>query len=128
MAAAALGAIALAGCGAEDREREAAAVTTQFHTALEQGDGEAACRLLSEETASRLEQQAGRPCEQAILRLDLPEGGTPARTRVYLRSASVDLAEGGTTFLDEGSLGWKVSAAGCDPTAPDQPYDCDLEG
>jgi hypothetical protein len=125
---AAAGAVGLAGCGPEERERAAAAVAMRFHAALERGDGAAACRELSEEAAGKVEQQEQRPCEDAILGLHLPEGGTAAKARVYLRSASVDLAQGGTTFLDESSRGWKVSAAGCDPTAPGQPYDCDLEG
>jgi hypothetical protein len=42
-------------------------------------------------------------------------------------SAWVALAEGGTTFLDEGPGGWRVSVAGCTPTVPDLPYDCVLE-
>jgi hypothetical protein len=36
-------------------------------------------------------------------------------------------AQGGTTFLDEDPEGWKVSVAGCTPTAPDLPHDCVLE-
>jgi hypothetical protein len=36
-------------------------------------------------------------------------------------------ADAGTTFLDEGARGWKVSVAGCTPTSPDLPYDCVLE-
>ncbi len=83
---------------------------------------------MSEETASKLEEQAGVPCEQAVLELELPQGGTAARTSVYVTTASVLLAEGGTTFLDEGPDGWKVSASGCTPTAPDLPFDCELEG
>jgi hypothetical protein len=57
------------------------------------------------------------PCEEAVLELELPRGGTAAETGVYVTSAFVDLVEGGTTFLDEGADGWKVSAAGCTPTA-----------
>jgi hypothetical protein len=121
-------AFVLAGSATEDRERDAAAVAERFHAALERGDGGAACRELSDEAASTVERQEERPCEAAILRLELPEGGTPTRTEVYLRSASVDLVQGGTTFLGEGSLGWKVSASGCHPAEPDQPYECDLEG
>jgi hypothetical protein len=121
-------AVAAVGCGASDRESDAAAVAERFHAALEQGDGAAACAELSEETQSKLEQQEGTPCEEAVLSLELPRGATAADTAVYLRSASVQLAEGGTTFLDEGAQGWKVSAAGCTPTAPDQPFDCELEG
>ena len=89
------------------------AVTEQFHAALEQDDGQAACDELSEETASKLEQEEGKPCEEAILELDLPKGGTVALRRVETRSAYADLAEGSADFLDEGAGGWKISAAGC---------------
>ena len=120
--------LALAGCGTEEREDDAAAVAERFHAALAAGDGAAACEDLSEETASRLERQEKRPCEEAILGLELPEGGTVAYRRVELRSAMTRLAEGGTDFLDEGSDGWKISAAGCEPRLPEQPYECELEG
>ena len=120
--------LALAACGTEEREDDAAAVAERFHAALAAGDGAAACEDLSEETASRLERQEKRPCEEAILGLELPEGGTVAYRRVELRSAMTRLAEGGTDFLDEGSDGWKISAAGCEPKPPEQPYECELEG
>jgi hypothetical protein len=118
----------VAGCGTGEREDEAAAVAESFHAALEQGDGEGACGELAEETASKLEQEEEKPCEEAILELELPEGGTAVYRRVELRSAVTRLAEGGTDFLDEGPDGWKISAAGCEPTTPDRPYDCELEG
>jgi hypothetical protein len=117
----------LAACGTADREHDAAAVAERFQAALQSKDGEAACAELSEETASKLEQQEKKPCEEAILSLDLPKGGTVADTRVYVTSAFATLAEGGSDFLDEGPDGWRVSAAGCKPTAPSQPYDCELE-
>jgi hypothetical protein len=120
--------LAVMGCGASDRAPDAAAVAERFHAALERQDGGAACAELSEETASKLEQQEEMPCEQAVLSLDLPSGGTAAATDVYVTNASVTLAEGGTTFLDEGPQGWKVSASGCTPAAPNLPYECLLEG
>ena len=120
-------ALALAGCGTAGREDDAGVVTERFHAALEEGDGQAACDALNEETASKLEQQEKKPCEEAILSLDIPKGGTVAHTRVYVTSAFATLAEGGSDFLDEGPDGWRVSAAGCEPTAPSQPYDCELE-
>lgn len=120
-------AVAFGGCGASDREADAAVVAERFHAALEQGDGDAACAELNEVTASKLEQQEEMPCEQAVLELELPRGGTAAVTEVFVTSASVAFAEGGTTFLDEGPEGWKVSVAGCTPTAPNLPYDCVLE-
>jgi hypothetical protein len=120
-------ALALVGCGTADREEDAGAVAARFHAALEHRDGQAACDQLNEQTASKLEQQEQKPCAEAILTLELPEGGTVADTRVYVTSAFTTLAEGGSDFLDEGPNGWRVSAAGCEPTAPSQPYDCELE-
>jgi hypothetical protein len=102
-------------------------VAERFHAALEDGDGKGACDELNEETSSKLEQQEKKPCEEAIVSLNLPKGGTVADTRVYVTSAFATLAEGGSDFLDEGPDGWRVSAAGCKPTAPSQPYDCELE-
>jgi hypothetical protein len=126
--AACLLALLLGGCGTADRETDAAAVTERFHAALEANDGQAACDELSEETASKLEQQEQKPCEAAILELELPKGGTVAVRRIEVLNASMGLAEGGTDFLTEGPEGWKISAAGCEPTAPEQPYECELEG
>lgn len=127
-AAACLLALAVAGCGTGGRADDAAAVTQSFHAALEAGDGRAACDELSEETASKLERQEKTPCEEAILELELPKGVSVADTRVEITSAVTTLAEGGSDFLDEGPDGWKVAAAGCVPTLPDQPYECELEG
>jgi hypothetical protein len=121
-------ALPLSACGTGDRERDAAAVTERFHAALESGDGAAACNELSEETASKLEQQEKKPCDQAILGLEIPKGGTAAVRRVEITSAYMGLAEGSADFLDEGPEGWKISAAGCRPTASvERPYDCELE-
>jgi hypothetical protein len=120
-------AVLLGGCGSTDRAPDASEVAERFHSALADRDGQAACAELSEETSSKLEQQEDAPCEQAILELELPRGGAAAETNVYVTTASVILAQGGTTFLDEGADGWTVSAAGCRRTAPDLPYDCELE-
>ena len=120
--------LVLAGCGTGGREQDAASVAEAFHAALEDGDGQAACDELGAATSSKLEQQEEKPCEEAVLGLDLPKGGTVADTRVEVTSAIATLAEGGSDFLDEGPDGWKVAAAGCEPTLPDQPYECELEG
>jgi hypothetical protein len=122
-------AVSITACGTGGRKDDAAAVTKAFHAALETGDGQAACDQLSEETASKLEQQEKKPCEEAILSLEIPKGGTVAVERVEITSAYVGLAEGSADFLDEGPEGWKISAAGCRQAASsDQPYDCELEG
>ena len=127
--AAVLIALPLAACGTGARERDAAAVAERFHAALAHGDGQAACDELSEETVSKVEQQEGKPCEQAILTLKLPKGGTAAVRRVEVTSAYIELAGGSADFLDEGPEGWKVSAAGCKAASSgDHPYDCAVEG
>ncbi|MEA2333190.1 MAG: hypothetical protein QOH58_3328 [Thermoleophilaceae bacterium] len=122
-----LAAVLSVGCSASDRGPDVAAVADRFQSALESRDGEAACAQLSEQTASELEQQEQRPCEEAIVALELPAGGEVASTSVYVTSASAVVDEGGTLFLDEAADGWEISAAGCRPTAPDLPYDCELE-
>jgi hypothetical protein len=128
IALAGIAGVALSACGTAEREREAAEVVERFHAALERDDGEAACEELGEETQSQLEDQEQRPCEEAILTLELPRGAGPLTARVYVTSAAVDLVGGGTDFLDEGSQGWSISAAGCEPSAPEQPYECELSG
>jgi len=120
--------LALAGCGTGERADDATAVTEHFHAALESGDGQAACDDLSEETASKLEQQEKKPCDEAILGLELSKGGTVALPDVQMRSAYAGLAEGSVDFLDEGPEGWKISAAGCRSVTPNRPYECELEG
>jgi hypothetical protein len=120
-------ALAFVGCGTTDREHDAAAVANRFHAALEARDGEAACAELNPETASKLQQQEKKPCQQAIVTSDIPKGASVADTRVYETSAFAQLAEGGADFLDESAEGWWVSAAGCNQSQPEQPYDCELE-
>jgi hypothetical protein len=119
---------ALTGCGASDRKPDAAAVAERFQTALENQDGAAACAEVSDQAKTKLEQQEKAPCAQSILRIDLPAGGIAAKTSVYITSAAVHITTGPTTFLDEGPDGWKISAAGCEPTGPRQPFQCELEG
>jgi hypothetical protein len=122
-------ALLLTACGTGNRARDAASVSERFHAALESGDGQAACEQLSEETASALEQQEKKSCDEAILSLDIPKGGTVRVERVEITSAYMGLAEGSADFLDEGPEGWKISAAGCTPSSSsDQPYECELEG
>jgi hypothetical protein len=118
----------LSGCGASGRSDDVAATVERFQAALERQDGQTACDQLGQETISRLEQQQDMPCEQAIFELELPTGGDPARTTVYVTSASVTLEPGGTLFRDEASSGWESAAAGGRPTAPELPFDCELEG
>lgn len=114
-------------CGTSGRERDARTVVGQFQAALGQRDGTAACAELSSEASNKLEQDEGEPCRRAILGLGLP-GGEPRGASVTVTSAAVSLTDGSKLFLDQGPAGWRISAAGCRPSAPDQPFDCELEG
>jgi hypothetical protein len=92
------------------------------------GDTErsAACAVLAPNTASEVEQSAGKPCAQAILDEDLPAPGAVTGTDVYGQWAQVRLSDD-TVFLAVFTGGWRVVAAGCRPRQ-DRPYDCVLQG
>jgi hypothetical protein len=116
------------GCGTSGPASDAAAVAGRFQAALAEREGSVACAQLSPVTASKLAQQEHRPCERAILDLNLPSAREVDSRSVYVTSASVALVGGSVLFLDEGPGGWEVSAAGCRPAGPALPYDCELEG
>lgn len=118
--------ICLAGCGTSDDERGARLSVDRFEAALEAADGAKACEQVSEETASKLEGSQKKPCEQAILSLDLAPSREIVDASVWVTSAQVQL-DGDTLFLDETPAGWKISAAGCE-SRPNAPYECELEG
>ncbi len=117
----------LSACGTSGREADATTVVERFQAALADGDGPAACAELSEETSEALQRQEGKPCDEAILGLALPTGSRVGDTDVEATSTAVSLLGGGTLFLNEVPDGWEISAAGCSPTAPDLPFDCELE-
>lgn len=98
-------------------------VVTDFYTALQQGDGAAACALLAPATRSALEQSSGSPCGEAILEEGLPTGPEPAEVTVF-ETAARATGPSDTAFLGQFAEGWKVVAAGCTPQAPEHPYDC----
>lgn len=97
------------------------AAAGQFETALTDHDGEAACRLLSDEARHRLETASTRPCPAALEALSLPAG--PARSIQTWGGNSQVRLDGTVVFLAEFRAGWRVTAAGCTPRT-DQPYDC----
>jgi hypothetical protein len=126
-ALAALALSALAGCASVgERGTAAAAVATRLLTAVDDKDGAAACAVLAPDTASALEQSAGKPCAQAILDEDLPAPGAVTGVDVYGQWAQVRLADD-TIFLAVFPGGWRVVAAGCVPRQ-NRPYNCELQG
>ncbi|MEU5875058.1 hypothetical protein AB0A73_26290 [Glycomyces sp. NPDC047369] len=118
-------AAAVAGCGAGQRAVEAGDAADAFVTALAEGDGAAACGLLSPEAAEQLAADEGEACEAAVLALGLPtEAAGDADVwgdRAQVRTGSDVL------FLAELEDGWKVVAAGCAPQG-ERPYECEVKG
>jgi ketosteroid isomerase-like protein len=128
---AAVGGVALSGCGAvSGREQAAAEVAQRFVDAVARGDGDAACAVLAPDTVAALEEAAGSGCADAVLDEDLPEDSAePGRveaTDVYGQWARVVLP-GDTLFLAVFRDGWRVVAAGCRPDG-EGPYDCVVQG
>jgi len=120
-------AAALAGCGRAGDRDEVRAVVTGFLADVRAGDGAAACARLSGPTREALASQEGKPCARAVTDLDLGRGPV-AGTEVVVESARVQLRDGVDVFLDRGSSGWHISAAGCRPVnGPKRPMDCQLE-
>jgi hypothetical protein len=121
-------AAALAGCGTGDDRDQARAATERFFSAIERGDGAAACRELSEPAAEALSDQEGADCERAVTDLDLEPGPITA-VEVAITNAKVDLAGREAAFLTRGPSGWKLSAVGCahGGRPAEQPYECELE-
>jgi hypothetical protein len=113
----------LAGC-ASSEDSSARAAAQSFESAIEEGDGSAACALLAEKAASSLESASGTACPVAIRKLALPAGAV-GDVEIWGRSAKVTL-DGDTLFLNRAGSGWLVTGAGCQPQ-PGEPYDCKVE-
>ena len=128
MAATLTSAVLLVGCtGSVDPEGDRVQRAAEdFAAAVQQKRGADACRRLSRETVSELEQSQGKPCAQAITAMSLSEDGPVRSVDVYGRSAKVVLA-GDVLFLGFFGGDWKVVAAGCTPR-PAAPYDCTVKG
>lgn len=114
-----------AGCGSS-HDAAVRSVAEDFHAALAEGDGEAACTLLAPATRSELEDSAGKPCPQAIVEEQLPRPSGTGEVEVFDVNGQVRF-DGDTVFLSEFSNRWRVVAAGC-TRHPAQPYDCTLSG
>jgi photosystem II stability/assembly factor-like uncharacterized protein len=118
--------VALAGCGTGADEHAARRSVSRFEAAIAAKDGTAACHELSSKTTSSVESSEKKPCEQAILSVGLKPSRAVEDASVWVTGAQVKLG-GDTLFLDDTAKGWKISAAGCKLSSPDEPYDCDLE-
>ncbi len=113
----------LAGCaGAQDEPAVSSA--RGLLDAASGGDGAAACELLAPAARSELEQQAGAPCEEAVLDEDLGDGSGEAAVEVFDTMAQVRIGDQ-TVFLSRYDGDWLVVGAACTPV-PNRPYDCSI--
>jgi hypothetical protein len=120
-------ALILAGCADTGPRRNVVADTAvRLLTAVQDGDGAAACAVLAPDTVAGLEQSAEASCADAILDEDLPKPGAVQHVDVYGQWAEVVLDDD-TVFLAAFPGGWRVVAAGCTPRG-ERPYDCALQG
>lgn len=113
---AAIAAVALGGCAAQQRPmpRE---VASAFIDAIGDRDASRACGLLSPDTVEVIEATRGEDCAAVLTRLDLPSD--PVRYVEEWGGAARASTAGGLLFLRESRAGWQVVAAGCVPAQDD---------
>jgi hypothetical protein len=118
--------LAVAGCGRSGDRQAVRDAAVGFYAAVDGHDGARACALLSADTRKALEDQESESCDKAVERLDLT-GGPVGKVSVYSTEAAVELRGGDTVFLQDTKQGWRIAAAGCRPSAHEEPADCELE-
>jgi hypothetical protein len=123
LAAATAAGCVLAGCGAAGREDAAAGAAVGFASAVERGDGSAACDLLSPDAGKAAAEQTGS-CADGVV--GLPTTSSPRLLAEVWGDEALVRLEADTLFLHRFDHGWRVTAAGCTYSATS--YDCDLEG
>ena len=116
----------LAGCSLGPDDTAAALAARAFHAAVADGDGAAACGLLSPSAIEELERSDGTRCAGAIRQEQIPEVGEMIRSETYGHNGQV-VFEGDTVFLSIFDGEWRVVAAGCTPQG-EKPYNCVLAG
>lgn len=117
--------LAVSGCAGRSMD-DAARGAEAFHTALDRGDGSAACARLSPTTRSTLAESAGKPCRVAVLEEQVSRPGDVENEAECGTSAQVRYAHD-TLFLGRFDGHWRLTAAGC-TRRPDRPHDCVIEG
>ena len=117
------------GFAAGSDDPDAGATVREFAKALEDGDGERACSLFTDDARDEIERARRKSCDQGVMELRrfITPIGEPAVVNSAEKSAIVRMSGGGTYFLDDTPQGWRLSAAGCEQNVG-LPYDCEVEG
>ena len=117
--------VAFAGCGSDGEE--AADVTRGFLRSVAAQNAQAACGELARSTREKLEKDEMSPCPEALETVGISGEREVTGSDVFGMAAMVSLSGGEYAFLDKTPEGWRISAAGCRPAGPEEPYDCELE-
>ena len=122
----ALATIALPGCGGQGTD-DPEGVAERFYAAVAGEHGSRACALLSPDLLTEIEDQEKKPCEEAILTLEL-NGSVVHHAEAYIETAAVEMDGGDRVFLDETPAGWRIAAVGCRPEPGEEtPQGCEAE-
>ncbi|MDT0212988.1 hypothetical protein Q9R29_03720 [Rothia sp. ARF10] len=120
-------AMLLPGCaGRGSAENEPVADTATRFLAAVASAPEDGCGLLAPATLEEVEAD-GEQCPDVLPEAAGGEQSGEPTVDVYGRDAMVRWGEQ-VIFLARFDDGWRVTAAGCEPTGKDLPYDCEMEG
>lgn len=120
-------ALTVAGCGPLPPDEDSAAqVATEFRSAVQQGDGARACRLLAPAAVAEVAEAVGKPCAEAIIGEQVPVSGDVRHVDAFGQSARVVFCDD-TLFLSSFGQGCRVMAAVC-AARDGRPYDCAVKG
>ena len=111
-------------CSSPDRST-VSSTAVSFVTSVEQGDGQAACKMLTQDARSSVAGATDVPCAKAVTMID-ESGRSVHGVQVWGDAAQVRVGAD-VVFLRRGDGRWKISAAGCKPQAQG-PYDCKVGG
>lgn len=116
---------ALSACTASTERSEVERVAVDFVTAVQDGNGQHACDLLTSEAEKSVSGATEVNCSSAVV--NVHESGSDVHgIQVWGEAAQVKLGSD-TVFLQRLPGGWQVRAAGCQ-SQPGKAYDCDIEG
>jgi hypothetical protein len=118
-------ACALTGCASSAERSQVQAVAVEFVTAVQDGDGQDACALLTSEAEQSVSGATDVPCATAVLNVE-ELGNQVHGTQIWGDAAQVKLGSD-VVFLRRLPGGWQVRAAGCQ-SAPGVGYHCDVQG
>jgi hypothetical protein len=111
------------GCASSPDHRPVSAAAVDFVSAVADGNGAAACRVLTSDAQQSVSGATDVPCSKAVVSVD-EKGTSVSSVQVWGDAAQVHVGQD-VVFLRRISGRWLVSAAGC-VRQPAGPYDCDV--